>query len=165
MEYETECVPGMTPVATQRATAMSFEQMLEERGYIVYTTTGCSMQPLLRQRRDIVEIRPRHSGRYAKHDVVLYRLGGNYILHRVLRVREQDYIIAGDNNTFLDPPVSDEQVLGRMTRVIRSGKSINVDEDLPYSLYVRLWCAPWPVRMALLRVRGKLSALKRRFIC
>ena len=35
----------------------SFEELLEKDGYIVYTNVGCSMLPLLRQRRDIIEIK------------------------------------------------------------------------------------------------------------
>ena len=146
----------------------SFEELLETKGYIVYTNVGCSMLPLLRQRRDIIEIRrkEKESGRCAKYDVVLYKRGEKYILHRILKVRDNDYIIAGDNNTFLEYGITDDDILGVMTRVIRNGKEIRMDNpDLAYRLYVHLWCDFWPMRMGILRVKGKvlriLSRIKR----
>ena len=145
----------------------SFEEMLSERGYIVYTCKGSSMMPLLRQYRDIIEIRPKGYHRCKKYDVVLYRRGENYILHRILRVLPDGYIIAGDNNTFLEYDIKDEQIIGIMVRLIRDGKEIRMT-DMKYRLYVHVWCDFYPVRMFLLRVKRKVwriaSLLKRRVL-
>ena len=142
--------------------AMTFEQMLDEKGYVVYTNVGASMMPLLRQRRDVIEIRAKGPGRCKKYDVILYKVGEHYILHRVLAVRDGYYVVAGDNNAFLEH-VADEQVLGVMTRVIRNGHDVTPD-GLAYRAYVHLWCDCFPVRAALLKARGKLGALKRRVL-
>ena len=142
------------------------EKMLSEWGYIVYTIKGTSMMPLLRQYRDIIEIRPKGEHRCKKYDVVLYKRGKNYILHRVLRVLPDGYIIAGDHNTFLEYDIKDEHIIGVMVRMIRDGKEISMT-DKKYRLYVHLWCDFYPVRMGLLRIRRFLwrckSYLKRRF--
>ena len=141
-----------------------FEELLSERGYIVYTNKGTSMMPLLRQQRDIIEIRPKGDNRCKKYDVVLYKRGENYILHRILRVIPDGYIIAGDNNTFLEYDIKDEQIIGIMVRVIRDGKEIRMT-DKKYRLYVHIWCDFYPVRFILLRIKRKLwrvgSYLKR----
>ena len=143
----------------------SFEELLSERGYLVYTCKGTSMMPLLRQHRDIIEIRPKGENRCKKYDVVLYRRGENYILHRILRVLPDGYIIAGDNNTFLEYDIRDGQIIGVMTRLIRDGREIHMT-DKRYRLYVHLWCDLYPVRILLLRVKRKLwrvgSHIKRR---
>lgn len=143
----------------------SFEELLSERGYLVYTCKGTSMMPLLRQHRDIIEIRPKGENRCKKYDVVLYRRGENYILHRILRVLPDGYIIAGDNNTFLEYDIRDGQIIGVMTRLIRDGREIHMT-DKRYRLYVHLWCDLYPVRILLLRVKRKLwrvgSRIKRR---
>ena len=137
---------------------MTFEEMLDERGYVVYTNVGTSMMPLLRQRHDIIEIRPKE-GRCERYDVILYKVGDHYILHRVLEPRDGYYIVAGDNNAFLEH-VADEQVLGVMTRIVRNGKDVTMDSPR-YRAYVHLWCDFLPVRFAVLRLRGKLGAVKR----
>lgn len=143
----------------------SFEELLSTQGYIVYTNNGTSMMPLLRQHRDIIEIRPKGDNRCKKYDVVLYKRGENYILHRILRVLPDGYIIAGDNNTFLEYDIKDEQIIGVMVRVIRDGKEIRMT-DKKYRLYVHIWCDFYPVRMFLLRIKRRLwrvgSYLKRK---
>ncbi len=128
----------------------TFEEILEEKGYRVYTNVGTSMMPLLRQRRDIIEIRKKELGRCKKYDVVLYKRNGQYILHRILRVLPTGYLIAGDNNFFVERDITDMDILGVMKRVILDGKSISMDAPL-YRLYVHLWCDCYPLRMFLLR--------------
>lgn len=143
----------------------SFEELLETKGTIVYTNVGYSMMPLLRQRKDIIEIRNTEEKRCKKYDVVLYKRGSRYILHRILKVLPNGYIIAGDHNTFLENDVTDDMILGVMTRVIRNGKSITPD-NFWYKVYVHLWCDVYPVRMKIIRwkyrVIGILRAVKRR---
>ena len=144
---------------------VSFEELLEKNGYLVYTNVGYSMLPLLRQRRDIIEIRKKEPGRCKRYDAVLYKRGDMYILHRVLKVLPKGYLIAGDNNTFVERDVTDGMILGVMIRVIRNGKDIYMDNPW-YRLYVHLWCDCWPLRMLILRgirkVRDVLGAVKRK---
>ena len=155
----------MTEVEKPNAVFYTFEDYLETKGFLLYTNVGCSMMPLLRQRRDVIEIRRKGSGRCKKYDVVLYKRGEKYVLHRILKVLPQGYLIAGDNNTFVERDVTDGMILGVMTRVIRDGKDIYMDNPW-YRLYVHLWCDCYPVRMLVLRgireVRSILGAVKRR---
>lgn len=143
----------------------TFDKLLNKDGYIVYTNVGYSMMPLLRQKRDIIEIKKKEPGRCKKYDVVLYKRGLRYILHRILKVLPDGYIIAGDHNTFLEKDVTDDMILGVMTRVIRNGKTITPD-NFWYKVYVHLWCDVYPVRMKIIRwkyrVIGILRAVKRR---
>ena len=143
----------------------TIQTYLDKTGYLAYTNVGISMLPLLRQRRDIIEIRKKVPGHCKKYDVVLYKRGEKYILHRVLKVLCSGYLIAGDNNAFVEQDVTDEMILGVMTRVIRNGKDIYMDNPR-YRLYVHLWCDCWPLRMLILRgirkVRGVLGTVKRK---
>ena len=111
------------------------------------------MMPLLRQKRDVIEIRKKVPGRCKKYDVVLYKYGGKYILHRILKVLPDGYIIAGDHNTFLETDITDDMILGVMTRVIRNGKDITPD-NFRYKIYVHLWCDAYPVRIFLLKAKA-----------
>ena len=141
---------------------VSFEEMLEQDGYLVYTNVGTSMLPLLRQRLDIIEIRKKDlQKRCEKYDTVLYKRGNKYILHRILQVRGKDYVICGDHNLRKEYGITDEQILGVMTRVIRNGKSITMNNKL-YKLYVHLWCDLYPVRAAILYLGFTVKAAGRR---
>lgn len=143
---------------------VTFEDILEKDGVLVYTNVGTSMMPLLRQRKDIIEIRCKN-GRSRKYDVVFYKREGKYILHRVLKVFPDGYLIAGDHCTFVERDVTDDMILGIMTKVVRDGKVITPDDFL-YKAYVHLWCDIYPVRMLIIKgkywVKGILRAVKRR---
>ena len=146
----------------QTTNQITFEELLEQNGYIVYTNVGRSMMPLLRQRRDIIEIHKKGPERCKKYDVVLYKRGERYVLHRILEVLPNGkYIIAGDNNTFLEKDITDEQILGVLTRVIRDGKSIYMD-DPSYMAYVHLWCDAYHARMGILKAERGAKALIRK---
>lgn len=153
-------------ISEPNITYYTFEEILHTNGYILYTNVGFSMMPLLRQKKDIIEIK-KNDERYKKYDVVLYKRGKQYILHRILKVLPDRYVVAGDHNTFLDPPVTDDMILGVMTRVIRDGKSITPD-NFWYKMYVHLWCDFYPIRVFLLKAKSFvyrcLSFVKRRIL-
>ena len=136
----------------------TFEEVLEEKGFVIYTNVGYSMLPLLRQKRDIIEICRKGPGRCKKYDVVLYKRGETYILHRILKVLPEGYIIAGDHNTFLETDVTDSMILGVMSRVIRDGRTIAMN-NIWYKTYVHLWCDAYPIRMLLLRLKSRIRAV------
>ena len=133
----------------------TFEEVLDEKGFVIYTNVGYSMLPLLRQKRDIIEIHKKGPGRCEKYDVVLYKRGETYILHRILKVLPDGYIIAGDHNTFLETDVTDNMILGVMYRVIRDGRTVTMN-NIWYKTYVHLWCDAYPLRMLILSLKSKI---------
>ena len=139
------------------AEKQSFEQALRERGSFVAPAKGVSMQPLIRPGRDLVEISRKGEARCKKHDVALFRRDGEYVLHRVVQVRPDDYVMAGDHQLYKETGVTDEQILGVLSAVIRNGRRVAVT-DRGYRCYVRVWCGLYPVRCALRR--GKAAALR-----
>ena len=134
------------------AKTVTFEEILARDGRLVYKTKGVSMEPMLRQNRDLVVIQVPCS-RLQKYDVALYRRGKNYVLHRVIAVKEGGYLIRGDNTYSLEN-VPDSAVIGVLTAFVRKGKQHEVTEK-GYQLYVRFWNAVYPLR------RFKLKALNR----
>ncbi len=149
------------------ADTVSFEEALARTGTLVYTNKGVSMMPLLREDRDLMVIARRGAERCKKYDAVLFcRPGvegrGAYVLHRVLRVNDDGtYWIVGDNCASGET-VREENVLGILTAVVRDGRTIPVT-NWTYRLYVRLWCAPWPLRFALKRARALAARLWHRW--
>ena len=136
----------------------TFEEEIKKSGTIIYTNVGDSMMPFIRQGRDVLVI-SRTEGRLKRYDVPLYkRDSGQYVLHRILKVRENDYVICGDNRCSREYGITDRHIIGVLTGVIRDGKEIPVT-DRKYRIYVHLWCDFFPVRAFIIRVR---QFLKRR---
>lgn len=153
----------MIGLECMRKTTIKDELM--EKGYLVYTNKGISMLPLLRHDRDLMIIEKKKEGQLKKYDAVLFIRGnGQYVLHRILKVREHDYWIVGDNCTSGEY-IKEEQIIGVLTGVIRDGKKISVD-DRGYRFYVWLWCYFYPIRFFIIRcgwfALGRLNGIKRR---
>lgn len=130
----------------------TFEEELEKRGRLVYKNVGTSMRPLIRQGKDLIVI-SKPEGRLKKYDVPLYRRdSGQYVLHRILKVRENDYVICGDNQWRKEYGVTDSQIIGVLTAVVRGGKEIPVTGKA-YRLYVHLWCDLFFLRAFVLRTK------------
>lgn len=120
------------------------EDVLKEDGMFVGTTVGSSMYPMLRNRRDTIIVMP-YEGRLKKYDVPLYKRGSSYILHRIVEVRPDSYVICGDNCDQKEYGITDEQILGVLTGFYRGAKQVQMD-SWKYKLYVRFWCKLFPIR-------------------
>ena len=141
---------------------ISFEDELERKGVIVYRNKGMSMMPLLRQDRDLMVIEKRGDKKIKKYDAVLYKKGGTYILHRVLKVKKDGYVICGDHMRKKEYDVKDEDIIGVLTEVVRDGKKSVKATDMKYRLYVHLWCDLFHIRAALLYSKEKIYKIKKR---
>ncbi len=139
----------------------TFEEELERKGKLTYICVGVSMLPLLRQRKDIITI-AKKQGRCKKYDVALYkRPNGSYVLHRVVEVREKDYVILGDNCVNKEYGITDENILGVMTSFVRGGREYSVNNGL-YRLYSKLWYALYPLRRGLKKAKSTLGRIVKR---
>ena len=117
---------------------ISYEEYLKQNGSMIYTNVGRSMLPLLRQGKDLFTLEKKNAARCRVGDVVLYRRGDQYVLHRVVEVRENDYIILGDNCLCREIGISDEDIIGALTGYVRGGKEHSIS-DVGYRLYSALW--------------------------
>lgn len=127
------------------------ERELRENGVYVSVTKGASMQPLFRTNRDVIVLRAPET-EPKKYDVALYRsYAGKYILHRIIKVKKNEYIIRGDN-TFVLEHVSKDRILAVLTEFTRKGKKHSVN-DLSYKIYSRIWNFIYPVRLLYVKAR------------
>lgn len=138
----------------------SYEDELERTGVVFSTTVGKSMEPMLVERETAVVIK-KAKGLLKKYDVVLFRRkGGEYVLHRIIKVREKDYIICGDSCTEKEQ-VLHEQVIGVVTGYYKNGRLIPMS-DRRYRLYVRFRCAVLPIRTGRALLRTALRKLRKK---
>ena len=121
--------------------SVTYEELLKRDGRIATHVVGTSMLPLLLNRDSIVVVEDARRVPPRRGDVVLYNIGGTYILHRVLRVESDEYIIRGDNTWTLErmPKAS---LLATMTGFYRHSESKLVSRD---SVMYRLYCLSHPV--------------------
>lgn len=142
--------------------SMTYEQYLAENGSLTYTFKGCSMNPMLKQGRDLFTVKAKTAERCRKYDVVLYRRPPNrFVLHRIVKVREKDYVIIGDNCIKKEYGIKDEDIIGVLTGFVRKGKDYFVS-DPRYRLYVHIWCDFLCLRIGLLRLRALAGRIKRK---
>lgn len=131
---------------------MNIEEVLEKEGVYISTTVGSSMYPMLRNRRDTIIVSPCKS-RLNKFDVALYKRDDKYVLHRVIGVSENSYIIRGDNCLYKEYDIKQEQILGILTGFFRGDKKINMS-GIAYKSYVRIWHGIYPLRYVWSKIKG-----------
>lgn len=130
----------------------SFEEELDKKGILVYTNKGNSMYPLIRQGKDVLIIKKVNT-RLKKMDIPLYkRESGQYVLHRIIKVNENDYVIRGDNTYYNETGIRDDQILGVLSGVIREGKEISVN-SLSYKIYSYFWYYTYYLRKLIIKIK------------
>ncbi len=139
-------------------TAMNIEEMLLRDGVYISTTSGVSMYPMLRDRRDTIVVET-CGERLKKYDVALFKRGDQYVFHRVIKVLPKTYFIRGDNCIAYDV-VKDGDVLGKLTRFYRAEKEKSI-ESAGYKLYSRVIVFFHPLVSLKLRIKGILRKGRR----
>ena len=113
---------------------------------------GDSMRPLIRRGRDPVTIIPINRP-LQKGDVVLFRLGERYIVHRVWQMKGGMVRTFGDNCWNPEPWFPEEQVLGLVVRFVRAGRTFRLDTPSARA-WGQVWMAIHPVRLCYKRLRA-----------
>ena len=143
---------------------MTYEDFLESNGELTYTNVGTRMMPLLKQHRDLFTVRRKGSARCRAGDVVLYRRPPNkYVLHRVVEVRKNDYVILGDNCINKEYGITDGDIIGVMTGYVRKGRTHTV-KDRSYRIYKAYIMHTIPLRVLFKKVKLKTKRAVKRFL-
>ena len=136
---------------------LRFEDYIEKNGSLTYTNVGVSMLPLLRQGKDMFIVSKRSGERCRVGDVVLYRRPpDHYVLHRVIEVRPDDYVILGDNCINKEYGIKDDDIIAVMTGYIRRGREHSISEK-GYRLYSFIWLHTIPVRTGFKKFKIKIK--------
>jgi hypothetical protein len=115
-------------------TATTLEDYLVSEGVIIYKVVGKSMEPMIRQNRDLVTIIKREPDvKCSENDVVLFKKNGHLVLHRIVSVLPNNrYNILGDNCAKIEKNIKEEDIIGIMTAFYRDG----VHYDMSNSVYI-----------------------------
>ena len=129
----------------------TFEEVLAEKGTLIYTNVGDSMYPLIKPRDLLVIKRPELP--LKRLDIPLYkRDSGQYVLHRILKVRKDDYLICGDNRVVTESGITDRHIIGVLTDIIRSGETISV-YSTKNRIYAHFCCDFMPLKRVIFRIK------------
>lgn len=122
---------------------------------------GVSMLPLIKGERDSVVLEPLAPGSLAEGrrpqsgDIVLFHLGGRYILHRVISIKDGIATIQGDGVAKGQEICPVEKIYGRVVSIRKNGKK-EIDPNTPAMLFLaRLW-QKVPMRRYVLAVYKRL---------
>ena len=139
---------------------LSIEAYLSENGTLTYTNKGRSMLPLLREGKDLFTLRRKGNERCRVGDVVLYKRPPNhYVLHRIVRVIDGEYVILGDNCIEYEHGIKDDDIIGVMTSFTRSGHEYSVN-CAGYKLYTFMLLHTIPIRIFMKKALGWITRWK-----
>ena len=135
-----------------------FEDVLNKDNELFFTNVGYSMYPLIREREDILHIVK--SDEFKKGDILLYKSNvDHYVLHRLLKIKKDKYILAGDYNYFKDQPITKEQILGKLITIKKKdGKIIDLSKDKKARKW---WCTNFFHIKAFFQMVGKALHLRK----
>lgn len=149
----------MTEIGT-----LSLEEAIAQIGFVIRPVVGTSMMPLLDQRQDTVRLVP-ISRPLKKYDIPLYvRPGGEYVLHRIVKVCDGYYLIRGDNTNYTEK-VPFEWVIAVADGCSKNGRwhSFEESEMVRYAVrIVRFWHLRNLWRSCIRFPKRVLRSLKRR---
>ena len=108
-----------------------FEDFINEEGRLIYRAVGSSMFPLIKE-RDLLVIE-KIKEPLKKGDVPLYkRDSGQYVLHRIIDIKNGKYLIKGDNREQIEKGITDRHIIGVLTSIIRDGNTFPVEASEDY---------------------------------
>ena len=114
------------------------KDMVEQGMEVSMTVVGTSMEPFLVHNRDKIYFR-KPEGTIKKGDMVFYqRESGAYVMHRVMKVKKQQYYMAGDHQTFLEGPIEKKQIFAKVVSVEKDGVWLT-EEDKLWKFYAVWW--------------------------
>ncbi len=118
----------------------NFETLLKEDKELTYISNGYSMYPLIKQREDILHI-VLLERKPLLGDILLYKdINEHYILHRLIKIKKDGtYLLAGDNNYWVDKPIREENILGILKDITKKdGKIINLEKDYKFKGFLKV---------------------------
>lgn len=148
---------------------VAYEVLLKRDGRVVTHVVGRSMRPLLLNRESIVVVEDAARVPPRRGDVILFKAGGAYVLHRVMRETPEEYLTRGDN-MWVPEHVPKTALLATMTGFYRHPEGRYVSRTgIGYRLYrLALPGIRWIRRLGawvilpLRRLRNRVSPSRKR---
>lgn len=139
------------------------QKLLEMDKDVKITVTGGSMYPFLRDGVDSVILAGAVSYQPKRNDIVLViRKNGQFVLHRIVKVRKNAVYILGDAQKHIEGPFMREDIVAVVRSVCRNGTIIDTS-CFSWQALSCLWRFLRPARVRLISWTIKLRSFKRAF--
>ena len=116
--------------------------------------SGNSMSPFLIHGRDSICFRKPDRPLKAGDMVFFQRLSGQFVMHRICKVRPEGYYIIGDAQQVIEGPVQREQIFALINKVNRKGKWIGPG-DFWWEFFAHVWLNVIPLRRIFVKLYGR----------
>lgn len=126
-------------------------ELVEEGREVNMVVWGSSMTPFLGHGRDTVFFSvPERELR--RGDMVFYqRDSGQFVMHRIWKIKKDGYYIVGDAQTDIEGPIRRDQIFARITKVNRKGKMIS-NGDFWWEFFEKVWIRMVPLRPVIVKL-------------
>ncbi len=132
------------------------KEVIESGGEFAFYPHGISMLPLIRQGVDQVVLVKAENVKLG--DAVFYlRDNGQFVLHRIVKIKNGQYVMCGDNQFTLEYGITDKHILAKIKCVLIDGQIID-ESNKKYRKYIKRL----PVRRFKKRVRNLLGRIYRK---
>jgi len=112
------------------------EEQINMGKTVQFGPKGTSMMPLIRQGIDSIVLK-KAPDKLKKYDLPLYRRDdGHFVLHRVVGIEKDGYVMCGDNQYTYEHGITDAHILAIAVGLYRGDKYVSFDEK-DYIIYSR----------------------------
>ena len=136
---------------------ISYEEEIKNKGVTAFVPKGFSMWPFIKSGKSSCVV-IKNTQRLSVFDVALYKKDSVYVLHRVVKVKEDGYIFMGDSQNTTEF-VSEENVIGVMDGFFVGKKYIKSD-DRRYNKKVRFWYKSKLIKKIMLKLYAIKTKIK-----
>lgn len=136
-------------------------ELVEQGREVSLIISGSSMSPFLIHERDVICFK-KPDRELRRGDMVFYqRDSGQFVMHRILRVKPEGFYIIGDAQTEIEGPVRREQIFALITKVKRKEKWLEPG-DFWWEFFAKVWLRMIPVRRAVMSLYGILYKFRKK---
>ncbi len=136
------------------------QEVIAEGGKFTFCPSGNSMKPFIRPGRDSVNVVKADA--IKKYDIVLYRRkNGMFVLHRIVEVNDDSYVMCGDNQWTREYGITADMIIAKVSDIIRDGKVISCSSK-KYMFWAHVWCDLFLLRKIYLKIRSVAKKILKR---
>ena len=132
------------------------KELVEDGKEVNTLISGNSMSPFLCHERDTVCFKAPDRELRVGDIVFFQRRSGQYVLHRICRIKKDGYYVVGDAQADIEGPVSREQIFAVVTKVNRKGQWIKPG-DFWWKFFEKVWPRVIFLRPAIKKLYGVIK--------